>query len=152
VPDALPFPAPAPGLADVIAAIERLREAVLARPEALPPPPPAPRHILFGWAEILPAVGRDDDGPTRRLVARMNRLLDGPIVRGGQGARPWAYRDELVPWWHSLRERHEAREQERLQKQLDTATTLQDRYPYARTGTVAPGIAGSIRKSRRKAA
>jgi hypothetical protein len=148
-------PAAGPEVVPLLEAIHHQLQTLTAAVQAgrlTSSPGPEPFRMLIGWQEILEdGLKRDNDEPTRHFVARMSRVFDGPIVRGGQGSKPWAYRHELTAWWNDLRDRHEARERERRQRDMDVQAETQDRHAYGRSATLLPGIAGSVRKSRRKA-
>jgi hypothetical protein len=107
-----------------------------------PSPAPAAEYCLT-WAAILAALrgASPEARPTRHLVIRMNATYGGPIRLGRKGAQPFVVRAKLLDWWNDLERLVEEREQRRR----DARVELADRYAYGRSGTVAPGIDGSVR-------
>jgi len=95
-------------------------------------------NLLIGWPEILDAIRRKKEH--RKLVERLNRLLDGPI-KTRQGGSPLASHRLLIEWWNGLIDRWE----ETDQKEINTRTSVENQHPYGRDGTVVHDIGGSIK-------
>lgn len=110
--------------------------------------PAEPKAYLWGWTEILDAVGMKDNTENRRQVRRLNDLFDGPIVVVGSGSKPQAInKTNLLAWWNRLDDLH----RELQQQERDKQATAADSYSYGSGGTVVPNIAGAVKKRRRDA-
>ena len=105
-----------------------------------------PKRFLFGWHQILDAIGLTDDKENRGRVSRLNKLHAGPIIQGGQGKPPIADDEKLMPWWNSLETLHA----ESVQRVTDKEATISESYEHGREGEVVPDIAGHVQKRRVK--
>lgn len=76
-----------------------LRLCVECRRGGLAPVPAVPKCYLFGWREILTAVGLPNNATNRERVSRLNELYEGPIIVPGQGSQPVATEARLFKWW-----------------------------------------------------
>jgi hypothetical protein len=104
-----------------------------------------PKALLFGWAEILDAVGRVDDDSTRSLIARLNKETNGPI-QVKQGGKVTADKAKLIPWWNDLENRFSESEQ----RAQNRDATVSESYGYGKEGEVVPDIGGHVQKRRGK--
>jgi hypothetical protein len=105
------------------------------------------RKWLFGWSEILAAIGIKGKNIRTRQIIALNRHYDGPIRQGRQGAQPVVDHDDLLRWWNSLAEMHD----ECSARQRDEAATVSARHQHGRGAEVAPEISGSVKRRRRPA-
>jgi len=111
-----------------------------------PPQPIVPVTYLMTWVEILNALNLSNTFENKRRVRDANLLFDGPIIPPSKGSQPRVNKAKLLEWWNGLEDRF----REIKQNQVDKQATVQEQYKYAKDGTVAPGIAGHVRKRRAK--
>jgi hypothetical protein len=109
--------------------------------EATPAATPSP--LLFGWREILSALGRPNDD--RRRVSRLNKKHNGPIIMPRAGGQPTVDRNKLIAWWNSL----EKEWKEKGKREADAQATVAAQYGYGRSEEIVPNISGHV-KHRRK--
>jgi hypothetical protein len=106
---------------------------------------PAPKAYLLSWREIMQALNlptsRDGARNAHRQIRSLNDLYSGPILFRGRGSQPFVDRARLLEWWDRLDEISA----EKIRQRRDRQATAGESYPYAASGTVAPGIAGSVR-------
>jgi hypothetical protein len=98
-----------------------------------------PKHYLFGWREILDALGLENGETNKRRVAQLNQLNEGPIIVPGQGSHPRVDKSRLIAWWNSLDSRWEELEQ----RERDRRATAESRHGFGKDGTVFPEIHGA---------
>jgi hypothetical protein len=105
--------------------------------------PTEPRKLLIGWHAITAAV--EMKYSQREDVKSLNKRFNGPIRHQGQGTSPMVCRDDLLEWWNKL-----AIQQQDLANQREGAILSgETQYDFGRDGTVAPEIAGSVKKRRK---
>jgi hypothetical protein len=105
-----------------------------------------PVKYLYGWTEILDALGLAVHQANKTHISSMNETFDGPIKRGTKGQRPLVVKDKLWEWWHQLEQRYD----ENRQNESNRQATVEARHPYGRTGEVVPNLGGHVKKRRRK--
>jgi hypothetical protein len=103
-----------------------------------------PKEYLFGWGDILDAVGMKNTPEDRGKVQRLNDNYQGPIMTKGQGSQPRAEKTKLVAWWDGL----EGQWEKSAQKQSDRDATVKATHNFGREGIVAPEIKGSVKRRR----
>jgi hypothetical protein len=104
-----------------------------------------PRKLLTGWHEITAEL--DMKYSDQDKIKSLNKRFEGPIKNNGKGTKPLVYSDELLAWWDTL-----AAKQQELANQRDGRQLSAERqHNYGREGQVAPEIAGSVKKRRRRA-
>jgi hypothetical protein len=106
----------------------------------------APADYLLSWRKILAALGKHNEPEDRRQVRRLNDFYAGPILFPYRGGQPKVRKDKLLAWWDGL----EAVWGDLERRRRDAAATIAEHHPFGRSGTVAPGIAGSVRPRRRR--
>jgi hypothetical protein len=105
-----------------------------------------PKDYLFGWEQILSALGKKDTAKTRDQVRNANKGFEGPIKNKGRGSRPFVDKGKLLTWWNSLEERYTESEQ----AEEDKRATVEAKYRYGRSGAeVVPGIDGYVKRRRK---
>ncbi len=141
--------------------VRQLRDSIAAKRNALrgnesPAVPPigakpvddltlVPKQRLFGWREILEALGMPNNDENKRRLERKNKLEGGPIpMKRGRGKRPEVDRDELLKW----RETWDERLAELEQRDADRTATVAEQSNYGRGGTVVHEIDGHVKKRR----
>jgi len=107
---------------------------------------PRPKQYLFGWPEILDALGRKDSKEERARIKRLNELHVGPIITPGKGGQPKVDKVTLLEWWNGLEERFA----EVAQRRADAQATIQAGHEYGRDGRVLPDISGDEKRRRTK--
>jgi hypothetical protein len=116
-------------------------ELKIGTPQELTPP----KVYLTNWGTILQALGKRDNKKERMQVRKLHEFHPGPIKMPGQGGQPKVEKSKLLEWWDGL----EKRFWESEQKERDTTATVDSQHSYGRTGTVAPEIAGEVKKRER---
>jgi hypothetical protein len=117
---------------------ERKSESPETNPRVGPP-----KTILFGWADILNALGMPNDSTNKRRVKRLNDEGNpkGPISVECRGSRPKVERRALLEWWD-----RQAMAADNLQNQeMARQAVEQNTHNFERTGRVAPDVGGSIK-------
>jgi hypothetical protein len=125
-----------------------LRLCVECRRGGLSSVPAVPKRYLFGWREILAAVGLPNNDTNQQRLNRLNGVYEGPIVVKGQGSQPVVTEARLLRWWDGL----ERRFKEVDARRRDSAESVSEQYAHGRDGTVVPDIAGEVKKKRRRKA
>ena len=121
-----------------------------------PNPRTGPFIPLSGWAEILTAlnehIGTNHfkcDVSTQDKIRKLNYEHVGPIIfPPGKGKQPTVCKTLLMNWWDDLQVRHDAREIEVASDGEAARIETADTHNYGRTGTVVPGIGGSVKLKR----
>jgi hypothetical protein len=108
------------------------------------PGPQTPAKVLSGWDEIAKALERPHRD--RDKIKSLNARFQGPIRSSGRGTQPIVDGDLLLAWWNRLT----VIQQELANRRQGAALSAEAQYPYGRSGTVAPEIAGSIKPTRRQ--
>ena len=104
-----------------------------------------PKNYLFGWADIINAVGMKYSEGSRKALSRLNEFRSGPIRKPKNGGRPQVERSALIEWWNRLDMECEAGSNQRDGKRLDAET----QYAYGKESNVVPGVGGALRKRRK---
>jgi hypothetical protein len=128
-----------------LAGLQEQREAKLERTgQAVATGDPGrPRKLLTGWHEITKEL--EMKYAERKKIKSLNDRLEGPIANKGPGTPPMVYREKLLEWWNKL-----AIQQQEIANQREGARlSAEAQHNYAREGTVAPEIGGSVKKRRR---
>ena len=135
--------------------------AALAALAAKPPgaEPPRPFVPLFGWGDIIGALNHQhadgkahhkNDERMRDHIRRLNEEFAGPIqFRKGKGTQPSVDKSAFLTWWNGLREQHDARNEQRVAKAESERLTVAESHNYGASGTVLPGIRGSVKATRK---
>jgi hypothetical protein len=113
-------------------------------------------HPLNGWAEILAAMNEPNgttvwknDETTRDRIRKLNKETNGPIrLPLGRGKRPSVEKNELMNWLAKQKDRFIGSSEEREAADQSENLTIAESHAYGASGTVVPGINGSIRKRR----
>ena len=113
---------------------------------------------LTSWAEIFAALNEPhdkacwkNDEATRDKIRKLNHDFDGPIkLPKGKGKQPLVSKAVLKAWWDGLSEAFDARTDEAKAEDDSKIETVGESHPYGRSGTVVPGIDGSIKRTRKK--
>jgi hypothetical protein len=103
-----------------------------------------PIMYLIGWREILAALKLDPDEKRQRSIKQYNEDHGGPIIFSGQGSQPKVVREKLIEWWNRLEIIWEDQKQQKEGAHADAEAG----YKYGRSGTAAPGVAGSVKPRR----
>lgn len=118
-----------------------MRPATAGTQAATIPQPPV--TYLNSWREILGALDERNTRLMRSRVQKANKRFGGPIVLPGQGGQPTVIKAKLIDWWNSLDAMWTSQG-----KGENAEATVKDQHNFGRTGTVVPGIEGSVRKRR----
>lgn len=119
--------------------------------------PEAPFVPLTSWAEIFGALNEPhgkaewkNNERTRAKIRGLNEQHNGPIRLGsGKGKQPTVDKAALRTWWNELREHFDARSKEAEAEAEAARLTASDTHGFGKTGTVSPGIGGSVKRTRR---
>lgn len=127
------------------------QEKGAASGEVIPSRIDPPAKLLFGWAEILQALGRKNGRTERNRVNSANKRFAGPIRSSGrQGGQPFADQVKLLDWWNRL-ETNSAEIQEQAQQDKAAREAIRKgRHNFGRDGEVSPEVSGSIKRRRRR--
>jgi len=121
--------------------------------------PPAELFVpLTSWNDILSALNEPhgkavwkNDDQTRNKIRKLNNEHGGPIIfPQRQGKQPSVDKGELVTWWNGLKAQFDARADEVQTRAESARLTVTGSHNYGTTGTVVPGIGGSVKGKRGK--
>ncbi|MCG2685354.1 MAG: hypothetical protein L6306_17255 [Planctomycetales bacterium] len=107
-----------------------------------------PCQYLTSWREIVIALGMKDNQEDKGKVKTLStKDPDCPIIIPKQGAQPKVKKVKLLAWWNGLEQKF----QEAQQRERNKRATVAAQYSFSRNGTVAPGIAGGVKRPRKPA-
>lgn len=112
---------------------------------------------LTSWSEILAALNEPhgnavwkNDPQTRDKIRKLNEQHNGPIrLPQGKGTQPSVDKAVLLVWWDGIRGHFDARNDEEEAKSASARLTVAETCNYGRSGTVVPGIEGSVKRTRK---
>ena len=116
----------------------------------------APFVPLTSWADILAALNEPHDKPlwknteqTRDKILKLNEQHNGPIRRPqGKGTQPSVEKAALMTWWNGLKEHFDVRSDDAEAEAKSARLTVADSHNFGASGTVVPGIDGSVKRKR----
>jgi len=112
---------------------------------------------LTGWHEILAALNEPhgkvvvwkQGQAIKEKIRKLNDAHDGPInFPKIKGAQPNVSKSALMTWWAGLEENFAARTEESEANAKSERLTVSESHQYGATGTVVPGISGSVKPTR----
>ncbi|MDX1963921.1 MAG: hypothetical protein SFX18_12265 [Pirellulales bacterium] len=105
-----------------------------------------PLDLLFGWREIIAALGRPYSKEEIRRIKKLSNSTVGPIPSPGKGGQICCERGKLLEWWNRLEKRHD----ELQQRNIDRDATTSGHYDYGQRGLqIIPEIAGAVKKQKK---
>lgn len=122
--------------------------------------PPKRFVPLTSWADIFAALNEPhgtgnaawkNTQQKRDTVRKLNDIYSGPICfPQGKGKQPRVDKAALMIWWDKCREHFDARNEIAASKDKSSQLTVADSHNYGTSGTVVPGIGGSVKRTRGK--
>jgi len=111
---------------------------------------------LTSWNDIFAALNEPHGTPVwkstagnRDKIRNLNEQHNGPIIfTEGKGNQPTVAKAALMTWWGGLSDHFDARIDEQKAEAESTEFAVGDSHNYGATGTVVPGISGSVKAKR----